>query len=97
VDRDDAVVREALQILEELLAREVLHRGFEIFPVPQVCVYLDDPGHDRLARQIHPSGPFRGLDLTASADRSELAVLHHERGIFDGRGLVTGNQPRALE
>jgi hypothetical protein len=37
------------------------------------------------------------LHFTSSANRSELAIVDEERGVFDGRGLVTGNQPRALE
>jgi hypothetical protein len=91
------VVSEALQILKELLAREVFHRRFQIFPVAQVGVRFDDAGHDGLARQIDPSGPLRSLHLTASADKGELAILHHERRVFDRRGLVAGNQPRTLE
>jgi hypothetical protein len=70
--------------------------GF-ILPVPQVGVRFDDAGHDGLARQIDPSDPFRDLHLTPSADRRELALPNYERSVFDGRGLVTGNQPRALE
>jgi hypothetical protein len=60
-------------------------------------LHFDDAGHDGLARQIDASGPFRGLRRAAPADRRELAILHHERGVFDGRGLGTGNQPRTLE
>ena len=93
----DAVVREALQILEELLAREVLRRGREILPVAQVGVRFDDARHDRLARQIDPNDPRRGLYLAASADRREPAILHQKGGVFDGRGVVAGKQPCAFE
>ncbi len=55
------------------------------------------PGMTVLPFEIDPSGPFRGLHLTAAADRRELAVLHQEHGVFDGRSFVTGNQPSALE
>ena len=58
---------------------------------------FDDARHDGLAGQIDSSGPDRRLHITTSADGSEPAILHHERRVFDGRSLVAGNQPRALE
>jgi hypothetical protein len=60
-------------------------------------VRFDDAGHYGLARQVDAGSPFRCLHLTAAANKREFAILHEERGIFDRRGLVTGNQPRALE
>jgi hypothetical protein len=97
VDGDDAVVGEALQILEELLAREVLRRWRQIRPVSQVGVRFNDAGHDGLARQVDSSSPFRDPHLTASADRRERAILNQECGVFNGRGFVAGTQARALE
>jgi Tol biopolymer transport system component len=55
-----------------------------------------DAGHDGLARQVDPRGAARRLHFTAAADSRELAILHHERSIFDGRGSVTGNQPAPM-
>ena len=83
-DGNNAVVGEALQILEELRAREVRRRGREILPVPQVGVRFDDTGHDRRALQIDPDDSLRGLQLTASAHRREPAILHKKRRVFDG-------------
>src|SRR6185369_6774409 len=91
------VVGETLEIRQKLLAREVLGRRLQIPPVPQVGVRFDDAGHDGLAGQVDSSRTFRRLHRTSAADRRELAVLHDERGVFDRRDLVAGNQPGAFE
>ena len=95
----DTVVGEALQVVDQILAREEFlgHGSFRDVLEPEVAVKIDDRRHDRLARQIDVHGPGWNPQLTSPPDTSEQVVLHKERGVFDGRAAVAGNETRSFE
>ena len=98
-DGADPVVRETLQMVDEVLARVVLlgHRPVGDMLEPDVAVEVDFCRHDCLAGQIHSGGSGWHLKLAPATNPRELSILDDERGALDGRAAVAGNEPRAFE
>ena len=49
-----------------------------------------------MGERVDP-GSEQMLEIRQRVSVGHDAEVTHERGVFDGRGLVTGNQSRALE
>ena len=88
-----------LQVVDEILAREVLlrHRPLDHVLEPEVTVRIDLRGHDGLARQVDARRAGRDLQLALPADAGELVVLDDEDGVLDGCGALTRDEPRSLK
>jgi hypothetical protein len=95
----DSVVGQTLQMIDEIVASEILfrHRPIPVVLVPDVAMKIDLRRHDGLARQIDVRRAGRNLQLAPAADAREPAVLHDERGVLDRCVPVAGDEPRALE
>ena len=95
--RRDAVVRVALQVIDDRRAREVLlaRHARLLVRVAHVVVGIDDRGHDGLAREVHARRARRQRDLALSSDARNPVVLHEERGALD-HAAVADDQALAL-
>jgi len=93
----DAVIREPLQMIGQVLARVVLDPEACAAAVPEVAVGVDNRGHHRLAGETHPCGAFRRPHVAGAPHLGETAVLHDERRVLDWRALVADDKPRSFE
>ena len=98
-DRTEPVVGETLQMVDEILAREVLlgHRAVHIVLVSDVAVEIDLGRHDRLARQGDARRAGRDLQIALAADPCEPVVLDDECGVLDRGAAIAGDQPGSFE
>ena len=62
-----------------------------------MAVEIDLARHHGFAGQVDVHGSGGDLQFAALAYLSELAVLNDEGGVFDGRDVVAGDEPRAFE
>src|SRR5438093_4554764 len=94
----ESVVGETLQMVDEILAREVLlcHCPIDVVLISDVAVQIDLRRHHGLAGQIDTHRPGWRLHLASPADSRELTILDDERGVLDGHAAVTRNEPRSL-
>ena len=92
-------IRVALQMVDEILAREVFFRGRSLnhIFVAEVTVHVDFRRHDRLARQVDVCRICGNCNLALPADGGELVILDDECGILDGRAAIACNKERPLE
>src|SRR5262249_27087471 len=97
-DGAESVIREPLQVVDEVFAREVLlrHRAVPVMLIPDVAVEVDLSGHHGLARQIDVCGAGRHRYLTAPADLRESVVLNEEGGVLDRGAAIARDQSRAF-
>ena len=94
----DPVIRQALEVVDQVLAGEVLlgHRAVPIVLVADVAVQVDLRRHDGLAGQVDVRGAGRHLNLATPADPRELCRSRRETPSSRSGGAVAGNQPRAF-
>ena len=62
-----------------------------------MAVRIDDRRHHGLAGQIDAGRARRDRHLALPADLGEAVALDDERGVFDRRAAVPGDQPRTLK
>ena len=98
-DRAEPVVRETLQMVDEVLAREILlrHRPVKVVLVPDVPMEINLRRHDAFARQIDARRPSRDLHFTLPADLREPVVLDDECGVLNGRTAIARDEARSFE
>src|SRR5215831_4290726 len=94
----ETVIRETLQMVDEVFASEVLfcHRAIPVMLVADVAVEIDLRGHNGLACQIDVCGARRHRNLTAPAHLRETVVFNEESGVLDRRAAVASDQSRAF-
>ena len=95
-DRSDTVVREAIQLVEDGLAREVLGEERRALAIAKMRVHVDQRRHDGLSCQVDAIHTGRNLRGALPAGAREPAVLDHERGAFDDVAGA-GDQAGAFE
>ena len=94
----DAVVGQALEVIDQVLTGEVLlrHRAVPIVLVADVTVQVDFRRHHELAGQIDMRGARRHLDLSLPSHPAERVVLNQERGVLDRCTAVAGDEQRTF-
>src|SRR5678810_1218088 len=92
-------VRKALEMIDEVLASEVLlrHRAIPIVLVTDVTMQIDFCWHDSLPSYVYTRCACRDLQLTSTSNLSERVALDDECGVLDGRSAVAGDQACALK
>ena len=92
-DCADAVIRETLEVSDEILARKCFlrHRALGNILEAEMTVQIDHCGHDGLAGQIDAHSSCRNFYLTASANTRELTALDDKHSIFDRCAAIAGN------
>jgi hypothetical protein len=96
--RGDAVVRESLQVIDEVLARVSVGAdgiGFDDLPA-KMGMRVDDRGNDRLTGQIDARRSGRELQFAFLANLRNFVVLDQKRGVLDRRAIA-GDEPGAFK
>src|SRR5262249_39335370 len=93
----DAEIREATQMVEDVLPRIVLRAARQIPHVADVRVAVDECRNHRLAAQVNARGASRGLDLSLASDAGKAVVFYEERAVLDGLPAVANDQTGAFE
>ena len=91
------MIGKPFEVVDHVLASEVLDNVGEPFPVAEMGVELDECGHHRLAREIHTAGAGRQRHLVASANAHEAIAVYDKRRVGDGRSAVADDETRAFE
>ncbi len=95
--RDDAVIGEAVHVIEDVLARVVLRPAGEIAHVADMRMRIDQAGDDGLAGEIDSRSTLRHADLAAAADGGDAVAFDDEGRVLDRCGTVAGDEARAFE
>ena len=96
--RADSVIGEALQMIDQVLAREgrLRHGVVGYVLKSEMTVEIDQCGHHGFAREVDVSGAGGDLQLASGADTGEVIVLDDEDGVLDGRAAVAGDEARSF-
>ena len=96
-DSGHAVIRKAVELVDEVAGRVVLRREGRTVAVAEMHVRVHERRHHRLAGEIYPPRTRGRRQGTLRADLREASVLDDERGVLDRRAVIAGDQARALE
>src|SRR5262249_11692681 len=98
-DSTDAVIRHALEMVDEIFAGEIFlgHRAIPIVLVSDMPMQIDLPGNDGLARQVHALGACGNRHFASPAHARENVPLNHECGIFNWSAAVSSDETRTFE
>src|SRR2546427_5016196 len=94
-----AVVREALQMVDQILARvEGLgHRPFRHVLKSEMAVEIDQRRHDRFAGEVNVCSSGRDSQSASAAHLRELVAADDEGGVLDWRAAVSRDQARTFK
>jgi hypothetical protein len=96
-DRGHAVIGEAVERIEEVLARVVLRPEAQPLAVAHVHMRVDERRDHGLAGEVHMRRAGRDRDRAASANLRDPVAFDHESGILDRCAAVARDEPRAFE
>jgi hypothetical protein len=95
-DRADAVIREAIERIDHVLARVVPPRPPVHVLVAHMHVGVDERGHHRLSGEIHACRASRPLHVAHPAHPCDPAALDDQDAVVDD-ATVANEQPRPFE
>ena len=87
----DPVVSVAVQVIDQVLAREVLTAPARIRLPSEMRVRVHDGRHDGLASHIHDNGIGRHRHLSVPSDLRQQAIANEEGGIVEDPAIADDN------
>ena len=100
-DRAHTVVRVTIQVVDEVVTREVLGSPTGVFLPAKMCMRVDESRHHRPTRQVHHRRAGRHIQFTrSSAHGGDDVTLHNKSGVLDDSTVAhdqtgTGKHSRA--